>query len=446
MGLFSKLRRGKGKVKFSDNFFYNPRREKLRAFFDKKIQADLARARKNPLGLGALLPSVQNKVPLAPVFAGMPMPQMVGQPSIFPQPIPRVPVEENISQISTPGFAMRDMQMNMMEPRMMMADGDVALSEEAATDSLDSFLNADPEQVEFGMESRLRNVTLEMMDALSRGDLDAVKKLEAEKIMLEKMLRDKKMPKYGPPPRRPEGMAFGDVPLSEDDIGNIEMLADMFVDQKGNVLGKPNSEYGSFLISKLTKKLGQEKFNKIIADKVNEVKAIKSQDYAEFLSSAPEAANLLKEFKVLQSVRGYEDGDEVNVDKLPKGLKAMYESGPKGREGVKNIAAKTDKFAEGDEVSMMMMEMDQPSEMPEEGMEDIDMLMDEVADVAPAAQMLDQYVNMVIEMVQAGASEAEIIQMLQEAGLDEADINAVFQAVIEALEGPSIDSELAALG
>jgi len=103
-------------------------------------------------------------------------------------------------------------------------------------------------------------------------------------------------------------------------------------------------------------------------------------------------------------------------------------------------------FAEGDEVSMMLMEMDEPAEMPEEEMEDVDMLMDEVADVAPAAQMLDQYINMVVEMIQAGASEEEIIQMLVEAGLDEEDINAVFQAVLEAMQGPSIDSELAALG
>ena len=88
---------------------------------------------------------------------------------------------------------------------------------------------------------------------------------------------------------------------------------------------------------------------------------------------------------------------------------------------------------------MMMMEMEEPAGEAED-------VMAEVADVAPAAQALDQYVNMVVEMIQAGASEAEVIQMLQEAGLDEADINAVFQAVLEAMQGPSIDSELAALG
>ena len=96
-------------------------------------------------------------------------------------------------------------------------------------------------------------------------------------------------------------------------------------------------------------------------------------------------------------------------------------------------------FAEGDEVSMMMMEMEEPAGKAEDAMA-------EVADIAPAAQALDQYVNMVVEMIQAGAGEAEIIKMLQEAGLDEADINAVFQAVLEAMQGPSIDSELAALG
>ena len=37
----------------------------------------------------------------------------------------------------------------------------------------------------------------------------------------------------------------------------------------------------------------------------------------------------------------------VQVNKLPEGLKAMYDSGEKGREGVEKIAAKTDKFEEG---------------------------------------------------------------------------------------------------
>ena len=42
----------------------------------------------------------------------------------------------------------------------------------------------------------------------------------------------------------------------------------------------------------------------------------------------------------------------VQVDKLPEGLKAMYDSGEKGREGVEKIAAKTDKFEEGGMTNM----------------------------------------------------------------------------------------------
>ena len=140
------------------------------------------------------------------------------------------------------------------------------------------------------------------------------------------------------------------------------------------------------------------------------------------------------------------EGDEVQVDKLPKGLKAMYESGPKGREGVENIAAKTDKFAEGDEVSVMMMEMenDEPEMMTSS--KDIDEGLMELQKIQPETKMLDQFVAQVIQMIQAGASEQEVIQMLLQAGLDEEDINAVFQSVIETLEGVSIDQQIQNLG
>ena len=141
------------------------------------------------------------------------------------------------------------------------------------------------------------------------------------------------------------------------------------------------------------------------------------------------------------------NGDEVNVDKLPEGLKAMYESGPKGKEGVENIAAKTDKFAEGDEVNMMLMEMESADDevMPTEASVDEGMM--ELEGMQPEMQMLDQYVQQVVQMIQAGASEQEVIEMLMQAGLDEEDINAVFQAVLELLQSSMqanpIDDQLA---
>ena len=226
------------------------------------------------------------------------------------------------------------------------------------------------------------------------------------------------------------GFAKGDevnIPLSDYDMKSIEIIADMYVDKKGNVLEKPKSEYGLFLISELSNKLGQEKFNKIIADKVNEVKGVKSQDYAEFLSSAPESADLLEEFKSLQSVRGYQDGDEVDVDALPKGLKAMYDSGPKGREGVEKIAAKTDKFAEGGAVGS-----------------EIDKALEEIQGAAPDAMVIQQVMTMVMEMMQSGASEEQIVAALKEMGLDDEDIQQVMMMVAEEMAGQdSIDGQLA---
>jgi SOS response regulatory protein OraA/RecX len=64
----------------------------------------------------------------------------------------------------------------------------------------------------------------------------------------------------------------------------------------------------------------------------------------------------------------------------------------------------------------------------------------------PEVDILDQFVGQVIQMIQAGASEQEVIQMLIQAGLDEEDINAIFQSVLEILESPNIDQQLQMLG
>jgi hypothetical protein len=44
---------------------------------------------------------------------------------------------------------------------------------------------------------------------------------------------------------------------------------------------------------------------------------------------------------------------DIEVDKLPEGLKKMYESGPEGKEGVAKIAAKTAKFEAGGPTEIM---------------------------------------------------------------------------------------------
>ena len=121
-----------------------------------------------------------------------------------------------------------------------------------------------------------------------------------------------------------------------------------------------------------------------------------------------------------QQQLGFAAGDEVDVAALPEGLKAMYESGPKGREGVENIAAKTDKFAEGDEVSRETNE--------------IESALSDIQSVAPEAQVIQQVMTMVMELVQSGASEEEIIAALRQMGLDDEDIQQVMMMLAEQMQ------------
>lgn len=93
-------------------------------------------------------------------------------------------------------------------------------------------------------------------------------------------------------------------------------------------------------------------------------------------------------------------------------------------------------FAEGGEAEM---------EMEPEG-DDIQESLMAIESVSQEAAPLDQVVQQVVQMIQQGATEEQVIGMLKQMGLDDEDIAAVFQAVIEMLQGPSIDSELAALG
>jgi hypothetical protein len=127
-----------------------------------------------------------------------------------------------------------------------------------------------------------------------------------------------------------------------------------------------------------------------------------------------------------QMSRGFAAGDEVDVAALPKGLKAMYDSGPKGREGVENIAAKTDKFAEGGAVES-----------------EIDAALSDIQSVAPEAQAIGQIMTMVMEMIQSGASEEQVIQALMQMGLDEEDIQQVMMMIAEQMQGQDpIQSQL----
>ena len=138
-------------------------------------------------------------------------------------------------------------------------------------------------------------------------------------------------------------------------------------------------------------------------------------------------SDMIQRNLIQQQQLGFAAGDEVDIDALPKGLKAMYDSGPKGREGVEKIAAKTDKFAEGGAVE-----------------NEIDEALSEIQSVQPEAMVIQQVMTMVMEMIQSGASEEQIMQALMEMGLDQEDIQQVMMMVAEEMAGQdSIDGQLA---
>ena len=82
-------------------------------------------------------------------------------------------------------------------------------------------------------------------------------------------------------------------------------------------------------------------------------------------------------------------------------------------------------YAEGDEVSMMMMEL----EGDEDGMQEA--AIKELEAARPEFEMMQQLAQVVINLIEQGASEAEIVAILKEQGLDEEDIQTLLEFVNE---------------
>jgi hypothetical protein len=75
---------------------------------------------------------------------------------------------------------------------------------------------------------------------------------------------------------------------------------------------------------------------------------------------------------------------------------------------------------------------------------EIDKGLEELQGVAPEAMVIQQVMTMVMEMMQSGASEEQIVAALKEMGLDEEDIQQVMMMVAEQMQGQeSIDGQLA---
>ena len=77
-------------------------------------------------------------------------------------------------------------------------------------------------------------------------------------------------------------------------------------------------------------------------------------------------------------------------------------------------------FAEGDEVSA--------------GPDDIQSALSDIQSVAPEAQAIQQVMTMVMELIQSGASEEEIVAALKQMGLDDEDIQQVMMMLAEQMQ------------
>ena len=102
-------------------------------------------------------------------------------------------------------------------------------------------------------------------------------------------------------------------------------------------------------------------------------------------------------------------------------------------------------YAEGDEVSMMMMELEDDQGMSKSDMEGLE----ELGKISgPETEMLNNIINQIIELIAQGATEEEVIAFLKQQGLDDEDISAVMSMLSQQLTAgeEDIGSQLAALG
>lgn len=105
----------------------------------------------------------------------------------------------------------------------------------------------------------------------------------------------------------------------------------------------------------------------------------------------------------------------------------------KGR-GVQLKAEGGEMMTQENEIDAMLGGMDSEVEGAMESMEEIEQM-------APEMEMIDQLVTMVVQMIQQGASEEEVMMFLREQGLDDEDIGIVLQLVAEMAEAEAMPQD-----
>ena len=98
-------------------------------------------------------------------------------------------------------------------------------------------------------------------------------------------------------------------------------------------------------------------------------------------------------------------------------------------------------LSDGAEANVMRMAEGGEAQMP--GMEiSEEEAMAELQNIAPQAQMIEQLIMAVIQMIQQGVSEAEVREFLKEQGLDDEDIEDLFMMVMQQIEQASAEEPI----
>jgi hypothetical protein len=129
---------------------------------------------------------------------------------------------------------------------------------------------------------------------------------------------------------------------------------------------------------------------------------------------------------------GYAEGGEAFPDLSGDG-ETTFKDVLIGR-GVQLKAEGGEMMTQENEIDAMLSGMDSEVEGAMESMEDLEQM-------APEMEMIDQLVTMVVQMIQQGASEEEIIMFLQEQGLDDEDIGTVLQLVADMAESEAMPQD-----
>ena len=135
----------------------------------------------------------------------------------------------------------------------------------------------------------------------------------------------------------------------------------------------------------------------------------------QMFSIESEIKNMMKEYEM--AVR---DGDNQRAQMIADQIDRMQQKIIDLQGGIANKMMAAQKMAEGGEAEM-------PDMSEQEAMAELE-------SIAPQAQMIEQLIMAVIQMIQQGVSEAEVREFLKEQGLDDEDIEDLFMMVMQQIE------------